>query len=87
MLIMRKQDMPGTSGAVPDPVQVPNAETPTHSSTLALQVGIAIVVALYLAREVLIPIALAVLLSFLLSPVVTWLRRIYLPRLLRSFWP
>ena len=40
---------------------------------------------LYLARVVLIPIALAVLLSFLLSPVVTWLRRIYLPRIIAVF--
>lgn len=77
--------MPGTSGSVPEPVQVPKAEMPTHSPALALQVGIAIVVALYLAREVLIPITLAVLLSFLLSPVVGWLRRIYLPRLAAVF--
>jgi predicted PurR-regulated permease PerM len=77
--------MPGTSGSVPEPVQVPKAEMPTHSPALALQVGIAIVVGLYLAREVLMPITLAVLLSFLLSPVVGWLRRIYLPRLAAVF--
>ncbi len=35
---------------------------------------------LYVAREVLIPIALAVLLSFVLSPVVRLLERWYLPR-------
>ena len=35
---------------------------------------------LYVAREVLIPIALAVLLSFVLSPVVRLLERCYLPR-------
>lgn len=35
---------------------------------------------LYVAREVLIPIALAVLLSFVLSPVVRLLERLYLPR-------
>ena len=72
--------MSGTSVPVPEPVQVPKAETPTHSPTLALQVGVAVIVGLYFAREVLIPITLAVLLSFLLSPVVIGLRRIYLPR-------
>ncbi|MDB5302766.1 MAG: hypothetical protein JWM97_315, partial [Phycisphaerales bacterium] len=39
-----------------------------------------IVAALYFSREVLIPLALAVLLSFLLSPVVGWLERIRVPR-------
>ena len=35
---------------------------------------------LYVAREVLIPIALAILLSFVLSPVVRLLERCHLPR-------
>src|SRR5487761_1651876 len=39
--------------------------------TLAL-----VVAALYFAREVLVPIALAVLLSFLLAPAVRWLRHL-----------
>ena len=37
---------------------------------------------LYVAREVLIPIALAVLLSFVLSPVVRFFQRWYIPRVL-----
>ncbi len=41
-----------------------------------------IVAALYFAREVLVPLALAMLLSFLLAPLVTWLERRRLPRAL-----
>jgi predicted PurR-regulated permease PerM len=39
-----------------------------------------IVAALYLAKAVLVPITLAVLLSFLLSPVCDWLERHWLAR-------
>jgi predicted PurR-regulated permease PerM len=40
-----------------------------------------IVAALYLGRGVLVPLAVAVLLSFVLTPLVRWLERIRLPRL------
>lgn len=40
----------------------------------------AIVVALSIGREVLIPIALAIVLSFILAPVVRLLRRVWIPR-------
>jgi predicted PurR-regulated permease PerM len=40
---------------------------------------VVVVAGLYLAREVLIPITLAVLLSFLLAPLVTLLRRVHVP--------
>lgn len=43
-------------------------------------VAAAIVAALYFGREVLLPIALAVLLSFVLAPPVRLLQRLYLPR-------
>lgn len=39
-----------------------------------------IIAALYVGRELLIPLALAILLGFLLDPVVTWLKRVGLPR-------
>jgi predicted PurR-regulated permease PerM len=42
--------------------------------------GVVIVAALYLGREVLIPITLAILLSFVLGPVVSLFRRLHLPR-------
>ena len=54
---------------------------PGPSSTVTTVFFIALIATfLYLAREVLIPIALAVLLSFVLSPVVRLLERWYLPR-------
>jgi predicted PurR-regulated permease PerM len=37
---------------------------------LSLQIGVVIVAALYVAREVLVPITVAVLLSFVLLPLV-----------------
>jgi predicted PurR-regulated permease PerM len=43
------------------------------------------VAALYFAREVLIPIALAVLISFVLSPLAHMLRRIGIPRIASVF--
>ena len=60
-------DRPGT--------QVPPAELPGLTSMFTLLVGVVIVASLYLAREVLIPITLAVLLSFLLAPLVNLLHR------------
>jgi len=51
------------------------------SGQMTLIVFFAIVAALYFARDVLIPLALAVLLSILLAPLVGLLRRLRLPRL------
>jgi predicted PurR-regulated permease PerM len=48
------------------------------STALALVLAIA---ALYVGREIFVPIALAVLLSFMLGPLVAWLRRRGLPRI------
>ncbi len=62
------------------PAKVAAANVPGLSSLLALAVGAVIIAALYLAREVLIPITLAVLLTFVLSPVVALLRHIHVPR-------
>src|SRR4051794_27102043 len=62
------------------PAAVPPAETPGLSGLLTLAGGVVIVAGLYLGRTVLIPITLAVLLSFLLAPLVNPLRRIHLGR-------
>ena len=51
------------------------AETPSPASMMTLAVSVVVIAALYLAREVLIPITLAVLLSFVLAPLVGLLRR------------
>jgi predicted PurR-regulated permease PerM len=55
-------------------------ELPEVNSLLTLAVGVVVIVSLYLARDVLIPITLAVLLSFLLAPLASVLRRAHLPR-------
>ena len=47
---------------------------------LTLAVAVVVVAGLYLGREVMIPIILAVLLSFLLAPLVNLLRRMHLGR-------
>jgi len=64
----------------PQPAQVPPAETPGLSGLLTLAVGVVVVAGLYLGRDVLIPITLSVLLSFLLAPLVNLLRQIHLGR-------
>ncbi|MDB5292595.1 MAG: phytochrome sensor protein [Phycisphaerales bacterium] len=57
-----------------------SAERSKSSRFIVLASVCLIVAALYFSREVLIPLALAVLLSFLLSPVVGWLEWIRVPR-------
>lgn len=50
--------------------------TPLASSILPILLGTAVVLALvYWARPILIPVALAILITFLLAPLVTWLTR------------
>ena len=57
------------------------SSTPAFSSTLnAMLIGVIIIAAMYFAREVLIPIALAGILSFMLAPLVRLLQKIRLPR-------
>jgi predicted PurR-regulated permease PerM len=55
-------------------------EVPGVRGLLAVVVGVVVVAALYLGREVFVPIVLAILLSFVLAPVVAGLRRIKVPR-------
>ncbi|AHJ66937.1 AI-2E family transporter [Granulibacter bethesdensis] len=61
-------------------VRIPAAETPSSNDLRAVVIGVVVVAALYLGREVLVPITLAVLLSFVLSPLVSVLRRLWMPR-------
>jgi predicted PurR-regulated permease PerM len=71
--------MSDSSPPAPPRVPTPRAGT-TLSSLLTLQVGVAIVAALYVASEVLIPITLAILLSFVLAPLVEFFRHWRLSR-------
>ena len=62
-----------------DPVaQSPQPGTP---ATTTLAFAVVIVASLYIAREALIPIALAVLLSFVLAPLVARLRKLKIPKI------
>lgn len=55
---------------------VVNPQTPVITRTLPILFGLALVLGfLYWARVVLIPVALAILLTFLLAPIVGWLQR------------
>ncbi|TXN66385.1 AI-2E family transporter [Methylobacterium sp. WL6] len=60
--------------------QVPPPLVPGLRGLLTLAVGVVLIAALYFGREVFIPLVLAVLLSFVLAPVVNLLRRIKLGR-------
>ena len=62
------------------PPGVPAASSPELRTLVAIAVGAIVVATLYIAQDVLIPITLAVLLSFVLSPLVDVLRRIGLWR-------
>lgn len=73
--------MPDPSPASPlPPARVVPAAAPAAAQDSLLLVAVVVVAALYFAREVLIPITIAVLLSFLLAPVVGLLRRAWLWR-------
>lgn len=56
------------------------AEARKSGSLFRLAVGVVIVAALYLGQQILVPITLAVLLAFLLAPLVNLLRRWRVPR-------
>ncbi|WP_455976127.1 AI-2E family transporter [Methylorubrum populi] len=77
-----KHMSPGEGLMVPPrPTRVAAAETPRGPLASSLIVFAIIVAGLYLGREVLIPIAIAVLLSFVLGPLVNFLRRLRLGRI------
>lgn len=55
-------------------VQIAPSELPSISTQMTFAVGALVVAGLYLARDILIPITLAVLLTFVLAPIVRLLR-------------
>ncbi len=62
------------------PVNVPAADVPEIKTLVGIVIGVVVIAALYLGRDVLVPIMLAVLLSFLLTPLANLLRRLRLGR-------
>ena len=66
--------------AEPGAVQVNAASSPELKSLLGIAVGTLSIAALYFGKDVLVPITLAVMLSFVLSPIVAMLQRLRLWR-------
>jgi predicted PurR-regulated permease PerM len=78
--------MPDPTPWVPSPKRIVDrsittASLPRSSQLATIAVSVAVVAALYLAREVLIPITLAILLSFVLAPVADLFLRLRLGRI------
>ena len=64
----------------PAPIAAPATGSPILTAgSIVLAIG-----ALYFGRDIFVPFALAILLSFALAPVVQWLRRIRLPRVVAT---
>src|ERR1700720_1500641 len=55
------------------------------SATSTVLMGVVLVGVLYFARDVLVPIVLAVLMSFVLAPLIALLQRLRCPRILAVF--
>ncbi|WP_156677948.1 AI-2E family transporter [Sphingomonas profundi] len=75
-----KDVVTGSSETTPGAARVPGVSSPELKSLLGIAVAALSVAALYFAQDVLIPIMLAVMLSFVLSPVVDLLQRLRLWR-------
>ena len=74
-------DVEGSSAATPPrPSTIPPPGSPDLKALLSLAVATLVIAALFVARDVFIPLILAVMLSFVLSPLVTAFERIHLPR-------
>lgn len=63
------------------PPTIEATASPSFNSLFALQASVVVIAALYFARDVLIPITVAGLLSFLLGPLVSFLRRMRVNRI------
>jgi predicted PurR-regulated permease PerM len=68
------------------PHQITPPEQPRSGVLTGVVIGVVIVCTLYFGREVLIPITLAILLSFVLSPLMELLRRLWLPRVVAALF-
>ena len=66
--------------APPRQTEVPPAGLPSISGLMTLAVSAVVLAALYVGREVFLPIVLAVLLAFVLAPFVDFLRRLKIGR-------
>ena len=67
--------------AQPRPATVTAATLPGMQPLLTLVTAVVVIAGLYVARDIMVPVTLAVLLSFVLAPLVALLRRIRIGRL------
>lgn len=65
--------MPNLEGRRPG-AQIASSELPSLSTQITFAVGALAIAGLYFARDILVPITLAILLSFVLAPIVRFLR-------------
>lgn len=82
---------PGISSDSPTAEHAPPAEPPRSSfvdtqvasgvNIVTAAVVLLTIAALYFGRDIFLPFALAILLSFMLAPPVDWLRRLHMPRI------
>ena len=75
----------GVPGESDMPPRSPLLSTPSDARTATLQgllIATIVIAALYFGREILLPLALAILLSFVLTPPLLLLRRIKVPRVM-----
>jgi predicted PurR-regulated permease PerM len=68
------------SAAPPQPSSIGNSQAAPGLNVITAAVVLLTIATLYFGRDIFIPFALAVLLSFMLAPPVDWLRRIRVPR-------
>jgi predicted PurR-regulated permease PerM len=75
-------EKPQPADGGPPSEEAPAIRTPIdiRSAALTVMAGLAIVLALQYAQAVVIPIVLAVLISYAVEPVVTWMARRHVPR-------
>ena len=73
----------------PQPASPPKpvAATPAPDASQAMLLFVLIVATLYFGKEVLVPVTLALLLAFLLAPLVSLLRRVHLGGCRPCCWP
>ena len=77
--------MAGGMGQGASATGVAAAKVPSRDGLLGLAVAVVVIAGLFLAKDVLVPITLAILLSFVLSPIVLLLRRLRVPKGLAIF--
>ena len=75
-------DVSPANSASARPPRLPPAGVPSLSTLTGVIVAVVVVLALYFGRVVLVPLTLAMLLSFLLTPIVELLRRLWLGRVI-----